>query len=222
MQSSAQSHGAGSDAADSEAGVSLLIATTNAGKMAELRDLLAAVPARLLSLSDVGLAALDVAEDADTVEGNAIAKARAYAQASGLLALADDTGLFVDALGGAPGVYPARYGGPSLLMAERRALLLEALSGVPDAQRTAAFVCVIAVAEPRTGAVETTRGVCAGRIAQAASNGGGGFGYDPVFIPDGYDVPFSDLPPAEKNRISHRGKAARAAIPLLLRLAGAR
>jgi XTP/dITP diphosphohydrolase len=200
----------------------LLIATTNAGKIAELRDLLAAVPARLLSLSDVGLAGLDVAEDADTLEANALAKATAYGQASGLLALADDTGLFVDALGGAPGVYPARYGGPGLMMAERRALLLEALSGVPDAQRTAAFVAVIAIADPRTGAVETVRGACAGRIAQVESNGGGGFGYDPVFIPDGYDVPFSDLPPAEKNRISHRGKAAQAAIPLLLRLAGVR
>lgn len=198
----------------------LLIATTNAGKIAELHDLLAAVPARLLTLDDVGLAGLDVAEDADTLEANALTKATAYAQASGLLALADDTGLFVDALDGAPGVYPARYGGPGLLMAERRALLLEALSGVPDAQRTATFICVIAVADPRTGAAETVRGVCNGRIAQVESNGVSGFGYDPVFIPDGYDVPFSDLPPAEKNRISHRGKAVRAAIPLLLRLTG--
>ncbi len=194
----------------------LLIATTNAGKISELRDLLAAVPARLLSLDDVGLAGLDVAEEADTVEGNAITKANAYARAAGLLTLADDTGLFVDALGGAPGVYPARYGGPGLLMAERRALLLEALSNVPTAQRTATFRAVIALANPLTGQVQTVRGECAGRIAQAEANGSGGFGYDALFIPDGYELTFSDLPAAEKNRISHRARAVQAAIPLLL------
>lgn len=199
----------------------LLIATTNAGKVAELREMLAQVPARLLSLGDMGLAGMDVAEDADTVEGNAVAKARAYAQAAGLLALADDTGLFVDALGGAPGVYPARYGGPGLMMAERRALLLEALSDVPDARRTARFRAVIALAHPHTGVIETVHGECAGRIAQAESNGNTGFGYDALFIPDGYDVSFGDLPAAEKNRISHRARAVQAVIPLLMQIAKA-
>lgn len=194
----------------------LLIATGNAGKVAELRELLAQVPARLLSLDDVGLTGLDVAEDAGSLAGNAAAKARAYAEAAGLLALADDTGLFVDALDGAPGIYPARYGGPGLLMAERRALLLEALSGVPDARRTAAFRAVVALANPRTGQVQTAQGECAGRIAQTESNGSTGFGYDPLFIPDGYTLSFSDLSAAEKNRISHRARAVQAMIPLLL------
>lgn len=194
----------------------LLIATSNAGKVAELREMLAQVPARLLSLDDVGLTGLDVAEDAGSLEGNAAAKAQAYAQAAGLLALADDTGLFVDALDGAPGIYPARYGGPGLMMAERRALLLEALSGVPDARRTAAFRAVVALANPRTGQVQTAQGACAGRIAQTESNGSAGFGYDPLFIPDGYSLSFSDLPAAEKNRISHRARAVQAMIPLLL------
>jgi XTP/dITP diphosphohydrolase len=199
--------------------VELLIATTNTGKVAELREMLAQVPARLLSLDDVGLAGMDVAEAADTVEGNAVAKARAYAQASGLLALADDTGLFVDALGGAPGVYPARYGGPGLMMAERRALLLEALSGVPGPQRTATFRAVIALAHPHTGVIGTVQGECAGRIAQTESNGSTGFGYDALFIPDGYDVSFGDLPAVEKNRISHRARAVQAVIPLLAQMA---
>ena len=198
----------------------LLIATSNAGKVEELRDLLNGMPLRLLRLDDVGLTGLDVIEDADTLEANAVLKARTYAQASGLAALSDDTGLFVDALGGAPGNFRARLGGPGLLWADRRALLLEALAGVPPLERTARFACVIAIADPRTGQVETVRGECEGRIALTESSGSTGFGYDPVFIPDGFSVTFSDLPAADKNRISHRGRAAQAALPLLARLAG--
>src|SRR5690606_556572 len=123
----------------------LLIATSNPGKVREYRTLLADVPANLLGLNDVGLGDMDVEESGDTLEANASIKAQAYAQVSGLLTLADDTGLFVDALDGRPGVYPARYGGPGLTMQQRRQKLLAELGDTPDAQRTARFVCVIAL-----------------------------------------------------------------------------
>jgi XTP/dITP diphosphohydrolase len=195
----------------------LLIATSNPGKVREYQTLLAAAPVSLLGLKDVGLADMEVAEDGDTLEINASIKARAYAQASGLTALADDTGLFVDALGGAPGVYPARYGGPDLSMAQRRQKLLAALGDTPDAQRTARFVCVIAVAQGDR--LELVRGVCEGRIAWTEDDGPEGFGYDALFIPQGYDLPWSRIPLAEKNQISHRGQAARLIVPILQALA---
>lgn len=198
----------------------LLIATTNPGKVREYEILLAGAPLRLLSLKDVGLAEMDVDESGATLEENASIKAKAYARASGLVALADDTGLFVDVLDGAPGVYPARYGGPGLTMPQRRARLLSELAGVPDEQRTARFACVIAVADPRADALQLVRGVCEGRIAQADDpDGREGFGYDAIFISAGYDVPWSRVPEEEKNRISHRGQAARLAIPILIALA---
>ena len=154
-------------------------------------------------------------EDATTLDGNASAKVRAYSSASSLLTLADDTGLFVDALNGDPGVYPARYGGPGLTMAQRRAKLLGELNGVPDEQRTARFECVIALADPHTGEITTVKGVCKGRIASQEHEGGSGFGYDAIFIPDGYDTTWSLVPMEEKNRISHRGKAARLIVPVI-------
>ncbi len=191
----------------------LLIGTSNPGKLREYEELLAGLPLRLMSLKDVGLDTMEVAEDADTLEANASLKALAYARASRLLTLADDTGLFVDALGGAPGVYPARYGGPGLTMAQRRHRLLGELTGVPDAQRTARFVCVIALGVGDE--VTQVRGVCEGRIAPVDDEGGEGFGYDAIFIPQGYTVSWSHVPMAEKNRISHRGQAAQAILPTL-------
>jgi XTP/dITP diphosphohydrolase len=193
----------------------LLIASGNAGKVREFQTLMADLPLALVGLGDVGLAGMDVPEDGSTLEENAAFKAQAYARASGLHALADDSGLFVDALDGAPGVYSARYGGPGLTMPQRRAKLLAALAGLPDEQRGAHFACVIALADPHTGAVQTVRGVCAGRIAQADDDGGFGFGYDSLFIPEGHSQNWSHLPAAEKNRISHRGLAARAMRALL-------
>ncbi|MBZ0278136.1 MAG: RdgB/HAM1 family non-canonical purine NTP pyrophosphatase [Anaerolineae bacterium] len=196
----------------------LLIGTSNAGKLREYQEMLAGLPVRCLSLHDVGLADMDVAEDGMTLEANAGAKAAAYAQASGLLTLADDTGLFVDALGGEPGVYPARYGGPGLTMAQRRQKLLGALEGVAAGQRTARFVCVIALAPPGSESATTFKGECEGHIALAEDTGASGFGYDAVFIPQGHDIPWSSISADDKNRISHRGRAVRQVIPLLQNL----
>jgi XTP/dITP diphosphohydrolase len=200
----------------------LLIATTNPGKIREYEILLAGAPVQLLSLSEVGLEDMDVEESGTTLEDNARIKVTAYMQASRLLTLADDTGLFVDALGGVPGVYPARYGGPGLTMPQRRAKLLGELADVPDEKRTAHFACVIALANPADHSLELVRGTCEGRIAQAEdTEGREGFGYDPLFISQGYDVPWSRVSLDEKNRISHRGQAAQQAIRILERLANA-
>src|ERR1051325_10883529 len=127
----------------------LLIGTGNAGKLDELQELLGDLDVRLLSLKAVGLGDLDVAEDATTLEDNAELKVKAYSKASGLVTLADDTGLYVDALDGRPGIYPARYGGPGLTPKDRRQKLLDELQGIPFEKRTARFACVIAVANPR-------------------------------------------------------------------------
>ncbi len=197
----------------------LLIGTGNAGKLGEFQELLDGVDLRLLSLKDVGLGDMDVAEDATTLEENAELKVKAYSQASGIVTLADDTGLFVDALDGRPGIYPARYGGPGLTPQQRRHKLLGELEGVPVEKRSARFACVIAVANPRSGETISVRGVCEGQIALAEEEGGSGFGYDAVFIPRGYTTTFSSIPLAEKNRISHRGLAAAMIIPILQRMA---
>lgn len=198
--------------------MNLLIATSNPGKVREYYDLLDGLNLRLLSLTEVGLADMNVAEDEETLEANAGLKARAYTKASGLHALADDTGLFVDALDGTPGVYPARYGGPGLTPQQRRQKLLGALVGVPDEQRTARFQCVIALGVPGGTDLHMVSGICEGRIAQEEADGGEGFGYDAIFIPKGYDITWSHVPLDEKNRISHRGQAARKIVPILQNL----
>lgn len=197
----------------------LLIGTSNPGKLNELRELLAGVPLRLFDLRAVGLAQLNVEETGDTLEDNARLKSQAYAQASGMLTMADDTGLYIDALGGAPGIYPARYGGPELTMADRRQKVLRELSGVPDEQRTARFVAVIALTDPLRGETMVVRGECPGRIAQEERLGEHGFGYDPIFVPDGHELPFSLLTPDVKNQISHRARAAQRIRPILAALA---
>lgn len=200
----------------------LLIASGNTGKVREYAEMLTGLDVHLLGLSDAGLAGMDVEETGTTLEKNACLKALAYARASGMVALADDSGLFVDALAGAPGVYSARYGGEALTMAERRALLLDQLATVTDDGRSARFRCVIAIADPMHEQLQLAEGVCEGRIAQQEDDGGAGFGYDAIFIPEGYTVNFSRVPTAEKNRISHRGRAAQAALPLLQALIQAR
>lgn len=196
----------------------LLVATGNKGKLREYEILLAEADVTLLSLSDVGLADLDVEETGDTFQQNAEQKAVAYAEASGKFALADDSGLCVDALHGEPGVRSARYGDGSLDDAGRRQKLLSALEDVPDEQRTARFECVIAVANPRTGKSIVAHGICKGRILSADQDGGEGFGYDAIFKPDGYDQSFAELSKEVKNRISHRGEAARQLLPILQQL----
>ncbi|MEK7217010.1 MAG: XTP/dITP diphosphatase [Chloroflexota bacterium] len=196
----------------------LLIATSNPGKLREFAQLLGDIPFQLVSLRDEGVD-LEIEESADTFEANARLKAEAYAHVSGLLTLADDSGLAVDALGGAPGVFSARYGGPSLTDPERVTLLLRNLNGVPDAQRTARFVCVIALASPEA-TIHTVRGEVEGLITHEP-RGEGGFGYDPVFLVPSLGLTTAELPPEQKNRLSHRGRAARAMRDYLAGLAHA-
>lgn len=193
----------------------ILIGTSNPGKLREYGEIFADLPLRLLSPRDVGLETLEIDEPYETFAENAVHKARAYAQASGFAAFADDSGLMVDALGGRPGVYSARYGGPT--DRDRYMKLLGELEAVPDEQRTARFICISAVAHGEQ--VETAEGIVEGRIAWQPGDPAGGFGYDAVFVPKGYNVVFSELPPGEKHEISHRGRAARGLIPALRRLA---
>jgi len=192
----------------------LFVATTNPGKQREYRALLREVPAGIVFPDELGMK-LDVEEDGATFRENAAKKALAFARASGLLALADDSGLEVDALGGEPGVRSSRFAGPEADDPRRRAFLLEKLRGIP-APRKARFVCVIAIATP-AGEVAYTEGECRGEITWA-ERGTNGFGYDPVFQPEGRMVTMAELSPDEKNRISHRARAAQAAVPIIRKL----
>ncbi|MBC7810606.1 MAG: RdgB/HAM1 family non-canonical purine NTP pyrophosphatase [Burkholderiales bacterium] len=197
----------------------VLIGTHNQGKVREFGELLADAAVRCLSMNDVNLT-VKVDETADTFEGNAVLKAVAYAGASGMLTLADDSGLMVDALDGAPGLYSARYGDPGLDDAGRRFKLLNALKDVPEEARTARFIAVIALARPQEGVIATVEGTVEGCIAFADQDGPVGFGYDAIFIPDGFAPrSFAELSKGEKNRISHRGVAATKLIPILRELA---
>lgn len=185
--------------------ISIVCATANAGKVAELSTLLQGVVHFIPRPSHVG----EVIEDADTVEGNARLKADAIGTATGLPALADDTALEVDALGGAPGIHTARFAGPEATDAENRALLLQRLEGVAEQHRQARFRTVIVVRWPN-GDVLVTQGVCEGRIA-TAERGTRGFGYDAVFIPhDGDGRTFAEMTDTDKNALSHRGRAVEA------------
>ena len=192
----------------------LLIATFNAGKVREMQSLLDGLPVRLRSLTEFKEVS-EVEETGSTFAGNAALKARGYAAQTGLLTLADDSGLEVDALGGAPGVLSARYGGEDATDASRTARLLAELARTNDARRRARFVCVIAIADPSAYLVHTSTGTCEGSIA-FAPRGENGFGYDPVFIPDGYQESFGELSSEIKQRISHRARAVRAARPFLI------
>jgi len=211
----------------------LLLATANVAKARELAALLTGIPYRLHTLADFPGVTLPP-EGADSYVENALAKARAAAAKSGALALADDSGLEVDALGGAPGVLSARYGGEGLSDAERCAKLLEALKGVPPLKRSARFRCVIAVVEP-AGREATPAGreaTPAGREATPAGReatvegkvdgilldeavGTGGFGYDPIFYYPPLDATFAQLSAEEKRSVSHRGIAMARARALL-------
>lgn len=196
----------------------LVIATTNPHKVEEFRELLADVPFTLLSLSDLGVMQ-DVAETGETFEDNAIIKARAYAEETGLLTLADDSGLEIDALDGGPGVYSARWAGDDVTYDVRNRMLVERLAGLPDAQRGARYRCAIAIAlPPPRGLVGVVDGVFEGRIATEPA-GHGGFGYDPIFYVPEQERTVGQMTAEEKHRISHRARAARAAKPLLALLA---
>ncbi len=196
----------------SPAPVRLLVATNNPHKIAELGAILAGLPVTLVTPGEIGLD-LDVEETGQTLEENAILKATAFARASGLPALADDSGLEVDALGGDPGVRSRRYAGEHASDEMRIALLLERLRGVPEAQRTARFRCVMALATAE-GLVGTVQGTCEGRIA-GAPRGRHGFGYDPIFWLPERGQTMAELTPEEKNQISHRARAGAAARRLI-------
>ncbi len=187
---------------DAHTTMKLLIATRNAHKLTEIRQIFALPGLEIVSAFDFPDVP-DVVEDGETLEANAIKKAVTLALATGLWSMADDTGLEVDALDGAPGVYSARYAGENVDYAANNRKLLAELDGVTD--RTAQFRCVMALSEPN-GRAQYVEGICSGRIAHKCS-GTNGFGYDPLFVPDGFDRTFAELSSEEKNRISHRGRA---------------
>jgi XTP/dITP diphosphohydrolase len=192
--------------------VKLLIATRNRGKLREYEHLLDDVRLELVDLAEAGIA-IQVEETGLTFEENAALKAGTYARASGLLTLADDSGLEVDALGGEPGVRSARYDGRGGSDEDRYRLLLRRLEGVPEQERRARFRCVIAIATPRKKLC-TAEGTCEGRIA-LEPKGGYGFGYDPVFFVLESGCTMAQLPPDVKNAISHRARAAQGAKEVL-------
>jgi XTP/dITP diphosphohydrolase len=193
----------------------VILATRNPGKIVELRRILADVPG--LDIELVGLDEFpdvpDVKETGETFVDNALLKGRAVAAATGLVAVADDSGLCVDALDGAPGVRSARFAGQPPDDARNLALLLEQLADVPDPERGARFVAVAAAVTP-AGEERVVEGAVEGTIVRAP-RGTGGFGYDPVFLPIGETRTTAEMPAAEKDAISHRGRAFRALAPLL-------
>lgn len=188
----------------------LVIATKNAGKAREVAQILADLPYQIVSLTDYPDAP-DVEETGSTFVDNAILKATAYARFTGELTLADDSGLEVDALDGAPGVFSSRFASTD---SERNSKLLDLMKNIPDEKRTARFRCAIAIAEP-DGNVKTCEGAVEGVIAHEPK-GTHGFGYDPVFYVPEMAKHFAELTADEKNAISHRGKALEAAKNLLL------
>lgn len=196
----------------------LLIATQNQGKLREYQRILGDAGINVIGLKDVGLGDLDVEETGTTFAENAVLKAKAYAEASGKLALADDSGLVVDALHGEPGVYSARYGDASFDDAGRRKYLLEKMQDVSENERSARFKCVIALYDPTSEQVHTVDGACEGEILLEERDAGKGFGYDALFQPDGFTKSFAELEADEKNRISHRGQAAKKLPEILAQL----
>ncbi|MGH2508986.1 MAG: XTP/dITP diphosphatase [Ktedonobacteraceae bacterium] len=190
----------------------LLLATTNEHKLIEFRAIFRALPFQLLSLRDVHID-MDVEEIGTTFAEIALLKARVYAQAANMLALADDSGLEIDALGGAPGIYSARFAGRETPYAERFRVILARLQDVPPPQRTARFRCAIALAEP-SGYTQVVEGTIEGLIAESPC-GEHGFGYDPLFFVPEFGKTTAEMAPEEKNQISHRGRAAEAARRLL-------
>jgi XTP/dITP diphosphohydrolase len=195
----------------------ILIATMNEGKLREYERLLADVPGLELETMASLAEPVDIVEDRDTFRGNALKKATEIAAVAGMPCLADDSGLEVDALGARPGVYSARYAGESATDAENNLKLLDELSGTADELRTARFRCAIVIVDGTGVELATAEGACEGRIG-GEPRGTHGFGYDPLFVPDGYTQTMAELGPETKNEISHRAKAAAKLVPLLRQL----
>lgn len=194
----------------------LVLASTNKGKVLEFRELFAELPLDLLSLADFS-GIPEIEEDGNTFAENALIKARAVANYTGELTLADDSGLEVDALNGEPGVYSARYGQPGWNDRDRYQFLLEKLQGVPSEKKTARFRCAIALVDPQNNRIEQVDGTVEGVILDSP-RGDHGFGYDPVFIIPELGKTMAELTGEEKNRFSHRGRAVQKMIPLLKEL----
>jgi XTP/dITP diphosphohydrolase len=193
--------------------VKLLIATNNPGKMREYQEILADLPVELMSPVEAGLT-LDPEETGSTFAENALIKAQSFAQASGLLTLADDSGLEIDALNGEPGIYSARYGNTAKKdHVGRYRLVLEKLADTPAEKRTARFKCVVALATGEK-VVGTAEGTVEGMIT-FAPKGEGGFGYDPIFFVPEFERTMAELTSEEKNSVSHRSRAVQAAMPMI-------
>ena len=190
----------------------LIFATGNENKMREIREILAGRGYEILSMKEAGID-IDVEENGKTFSENALIKARAISEASGELVLADDSGLEIDALGGEPGIYSARYMGHDTSYVEKNNNLIQRLEGVPDEKRTARFVCAMAAVFP-DGREEVVVGTMEGRIGYEIA-GENGFRYDPIFYLPEYGKTSAEISPEEKNAISHRGKALRAIAELL-------
>ena len=196
----------------------LVLATENRHKAEEIRSILkGGIQLELRTLADFPGVKLPP-ETGATYRENAVQKALAAANATGHWAMGDDSGLEVDALDGAPGLYSARFAGEGVTYADNRRKLLDALGAIPDERRGAAFICTIAISSPK-GEVDVVEGICEGRIARAES-GGGGFGYDPIFFIPAYNQTFAEIPAAEKNKISHRARAVSAAMEILRKKMG--
>jgi XTP/dITP diphosphohydrolase len=196
----------------------LLLATRNQGKLRELGELLADLPLKLLTLGDFGQI-IDVEETGRTFKENAVLKASGYASQTCALAISDDSGLEVDALGGAPGVRSARYVSGEASYSTRIERLLAEIAASGHADRTARFISAIAIADAEGKILNVSVGSCEGRIAFEPC-GSHGFGYDPIFIPSGYELTFGELDSNTKNAISHRSKALRGARDFLTGLTG--
>jgi XTP/dITP diphosphohydrolase len=194
----------------------LLLATSNQGKLREARAILNDLEFEFFSLSDLK-SIQPVAETGSTFRENASLKATGYAVQTNLLTLADDSGLEIDALNGAPGVWSARYVGENVPYAVRNQSLLAELQN--HRNRSARFSCAIAIADGSGNLLHLANGICEGRIA-SEPRGSGGFGYDPIFIPNGYELTFGELPVEIKNEISHRARALAGARDFLRRLTG--
>ena len=183
----------------------ILIGTGNGGKVTEIKRVMKDLPLKLHVVTDFS-DLIPPVECGSSYADNAIIKARSYAGQTGLWALADDSGLEVTSLNGLPGLRSARFGGEGLSDAGRTSLLLSELLAVQSDERSARFICAMAIAKPTGEVINVAHGVCQGNIAKAPL-GHEGFGYDPVFIPTGYKMTFAEMPWPLKNTISHRGKA---------------